>query len=108
LALGEIQGVLPVVVQVVDNVGVIVCAVAGVILVADIFVEACAKEKRSDPGYASGGVLDSLGDVVVGDSGRGKDGHDTNDRKDRNTCVEIRCGRRKTNELLYWPYCHGE
>jgi hypothetical protein len=91
---------LAVIVQVLDNVRVVVCAVAGVILVTDIVVEARAEEKRSDPGHASGEVLDLLGEVVVGARGLGKDGHDENDRKDRKTCVEnSRCGRRKTNEF---------
>ena len=95
--------------QIIDNVGVVVCAVAGVILVADIVVKARAKEKRSDPGHASGGVLDSLGDVVVGDSGLGKDGHDENDRKDRKTCVEIQDAEGgKSTSFYAWPSCHGE
>ena len=92
--------------QVIDNVGIVVCAAAGVILVADIVVEARAEEKRSDPGHASGGGLDSLGDVVGEDSGLGKDGHDENDRK---TCVEIQDAERgKPTSFHAWPSCHGK
>ena len=86
---GPGHGVLAVVVLVVDYVGVVVCAVAGEILVADIVVEARAGEKRSDRRHVWGGVLDSLGDGGGGDSGLGRDGHDENVRKDGKTCVEI-------------------
>ena len=75
--------------QVIDNVGVAVCAVAGVLLVADFIIKVGAGEKKPDRGNARGGVLDSLGDVVVRDSGLGRDGHDENVRKDRKACVEI-------------------
>jgi hypothetical protein len=76
---------LAVVVQVINNVGVVVCAVTGVIMVADVVVEACVQEKRSDPGHASGGVLDSRGDVVIGGNGLRNDGHDESDRRGRKT-----------------------
>ena len=82
---GKIQSIFVVVLQVIDHVGVVGRALAGVSLVADIVVEACVEEKRSDPGHASGGVLASLGYVVVGDSELGKDGHVENDRKDSKT-----------------------
>ncbi len=75
--------------QVIDNVGVVVSAVAGVILVADIVVQVRAEEKRLDAPSTLGGVFDSLGDVVVGDERLGKDGHGENGRRDRETCVEI-------------------
>lgn len=69
------QGVLVVVVQVVDDIGVVRCAVPGVGLVADGVVEAHVEEMCLDPGYAPGGGYGSLGDVVVGDGGLGEDGH---------------------------------
>jgi hypothetical protein len=96
-------------VQVFDNVGVFACAVAGVILVADVVIEVRAEEKRSDPGHASGGVLGWLGEVVVGDSGLRKNGHDEKDRKDRKTWAEIRdAGGGKSTRFYARPSCHGE
>jgi hypothetical protein len=83
---------LGVVVQVIDNEGIIICPLAGIILVTNIVIEACTEEKRLNPGHASGIVLDSLGNVVVGDSGLRGAGHvedGRRDRSDRKTCVEI-------------------
>jgi hypothetical protein len=106
---GKIHSIFVVVLQVIDNVGVVGRALAGVILVADIVVEARAEEKRPDPGHASGEVLASLSEDVVGDSGLGKDGHDENDKKDRKTCVEIQdADGGKLTSFYAWLSCHGE
>ncbi len=61
--------------QVIDDIRVVVCAAAGVILVADIVSEARPEEDCSDPGHTSVRVFDSLGDVVK-DNRLGKEGHD--------------------------------
>jgi hypothetical protein len=79
---------LAVVVQVIDNVWVFVSAIARVNLVTNIIVEVCT-EMKLDPGHASGRFLDSLRDVVVGDSGFRGAGHVENGRRDRKTCVEV-------------------
>ena len=86
---GNIHSILVVVLQVIDNVGVVGRALAGVVLVADILVEAHAGEIRSDPGHASRGVLDPLVVVGRGDRRLRRSSHDGNDKRDKNTSVEV-------------------
>jgi hypothetical protein len=82
-----------VVVQVIDNIWIIFCTFAGIILAADIVVKIRVEEDTFDPGYTSGvgghlRVLDFLEDLIVGDSGLGNDDHVGNNRKNRKTVLK--------------------
>ena len=100
---------MAVVKQVIDNIGVIVCAVSGVILNADIIVEAGVKDESLYPGCLSEGVLASLENVAVRDSGLRMDGHAKYAGKDRKTHVEIEdANRGKRTIFQAWPSCHGK
>lgn len=74
--LGEIHRILPVVVEVVNNVWILVCAVTGVVLVPDIVIETRMENERSDPGHVSVWSVELLLDGAFGVSGFEMGSHD--------------------------------